>query len=79
MAREKPNTCESIHAERIAMVLPGCSGDVLYTTFSTTLCKEWKEEGYLVVNESHAARIHNGNGRQIILVCKSLSFLRKSR
>lgn len=36
MAREKPNTCESIQAERTAMVLSGLSWHLLYTTFSTT-------------------------------------------
>lgn len=40
MAPENPNTCESIHAERTAIVFPGLSGDVLYTTFSTMLCQK---------------------------------------
>lgn len=39
IALENPNTCESIQADRTATVFPGCSSDILYTTFSTTLCK----------------------------------------
>lgn len=29
IALENPKTCESIHADRIATVFPGCSSDIL--------------------------------------------------
>lgn len=42
IARENPNTCESIQADRMAIVLSGFSSHTLYTTFSTTLCEHRK-------------------------------------